>query len=173
MANETIGDVRLRDPLSDVTRKERRFLLGISILSITLVKAGIVPTKLTALGVEFGKTDQQSLLWVLGLITLYFLIAFIIYASSDFLAWRLAFYQAFRESLKAQDAAERKPSDLPSERLIEYERNFRMRLGNRVVFVLSGPASILRAIFEFFLPVVVGIYTIILVWATDLPIKGS
>ena len=155
MANETVGDVRLRDPLSDVTRKERRFLLAISVFAITIVKAGIVPTKLTALGVEFGKTDQQSLLWVLGLITLYFLIAFIIYAASDFLAWRLAFYQAFRESLKKRFEAEHK-RDPSYERLREYEREFRVSLGNRVVFVLSGPVSILRAIFEFFLPVVVG-----------------
>jgi hypothetical protein len=168
MAEESVGDVKLRDPLSEVTRKERKFLLGISIIAITLVKAGIVPTKLSALGVEFGKTDQQSLLWVLGLITLYFLIAFIVYASSDFLAWRLAFRQALRRSLKERWDAELQ-GDESYKRLREYEQEFRMGIGNRVVFILSGPVSFIRALFEFILPIVIGIYTIILVWTKDLP----
>ena len=172
MPDETVGDIRLRDPLSEVTRKERKFLLGISIIAITLVKAGIVPTKLSALGVEFGKTDQQSLLWVLGLITLYFLIAFVIYASSDFLAWRLAFRQAFRRSLKERWEAELKGDD-SDKRLREYEQDIRMKMSNRVVFLLSGPVSFIRALFEFLLPVVIGVYTIILVWTKDLPSINS
>ena len=168
MINETIDDIKLRDPLSDLTRKERKFLLGISILSITLVKAGIVPTKITALGVEVGKTDQQSILWVIGLITFYFLIAFIIYAASDFLAWRMAFFHAFIESFEKSEVAHNNISNYSStERLRDIKNEIKSSLGNRVVFVLTGPVSFLRAIFEFFLPIVVGIYAIILVWATN------
>lgn len=173
MGKEALDDLKLRDPLSDVTRKERKFLLGISVLSITLVKAGIMPTKLTVLGVEFGKTDQQSLLWVLGLITLYFLIAFMIYASSEFLAWRMDFYHAYMELLSKFFGTVGTSIEIAPEKLREYETNYRKRLSNRIIFVLSGPVSILRAIFEFLLPVVVGVYTIILVWATNISIEGS
>ncbi len=82
MSNKTLNELKLQDPLSEVTRKERRFLLGISALAITIIKVGIIPTKITALGVVFKETDQQSFLWILGLLILYFLIAFIIYATS-------------------------------------------------------------------------------------------
>ena len=69
--------LRIVDPLSTVTRKERRALLLVSMIAITLVKARVIPSKITALGIEFQKLDQQSLLSILALITGYFLIAFI------------------------------------------------------------------------------------------------
>jgi hypothetical protein len=40
-------EVRVRDPLSEVTRKERRILLGTSALGIIVAKVGLVPTKIT------------------------------------------------------------------------------------------------------------------------------
>ncbi len=99
MAELSPRDIMLRDPLSAVTRKERQFLLGVSIFGIALVKGGLVPSKISALGIEFTKTDQQSLMTILGLVTLYFLFAFVTYAASDFLAWRLAFVAAVRNVL--------------------------------------------------------------------------
>jgi len=173
MPDDTVGDVRLRDPLSEVTRKERKFLLGISIISITLVKAGIVPTKFSALGVEFGKTDQQSLLWILGLITLYFLIAFFIYASSDFLAWRLAYLKVIQGPIIERLRAELQ-KDLSDERIIgAKKKTIWITMGARIVANLTGPVSFIRALFEFILPVVIGIYAIILVWTKDLPTINS
>ena len=171
MANDTVSEVILQDPLNEATRKERRSLLGISVLAIILVKAGIIPTKLTALGVEFGKADQQSLLWVLNLITLYFLIAFLIYAVSDFLAWRIAFINAFRERLAEREFDE---SGLAAPvELGHLEFEFLSRLSNRFVFTLSRPVSFIRAAFEFVLPVIMGIYSVVLLWKTELPINGS
>jgi hypothetical protein len=46
--------IRLRDPLAEVTRRERRLLLGASIIGLTVAKTGLVPTKISALGVESG-----------------------------------------------------------------------------------------------------------------------
>ncbi|MFX0212268.1 MAG: hypothetical protein ACFFDT_40215, partial [Candidatus Hodarchaeota archaeon] len=112
---------------------------------------------------------QQSLLWVLALITLYFLIAFIFYASSDFIAWRLAFMRAIGKSLRKSLEREMMPASAETE-LENIEQSIRLSFGARVIFSLSSPVSVLRAIFEFLVPVVVGIYTIIILWTTDLPI---
>ena len=63
--SESIRDPHA-DPLSEVTRKERRVLLGISALGIVIVKSGLVPSKVTALRIEFSKNDQQALILALG-----------------------------------------------------------------------------------------------------------
>lgn len=90
MTEQDLQQTRLRDALSDVTRKERRHLLGISLLGVVLKKTGLVPSKISGLGIEFQNTDQRALLFIVAFVILYFLFAFIIYAFSDFLAWRLA-----------------------------------------------------------------------------------
>jgi hypothetical protein len=106
MPNETPRKVILNDPLSIVTRKERKLLLISSILGITIVKTGFIPTKISALGIEFAQTDQNSLLLVLGSIILYFLIAFLIYGTSDFLIWRLTYSSVLKDAMLNQWKAE-------------------------------------------------------------------
>ena len=162
MPEATVGDVRLRDPLSDITRKERKYLLGFSILSITIVKAGIVPTKLSALGVEFGKTDQQSLLWILGLVTLYFTVAFLLYASSDFLAWRLSHLEVIRKPIIEGVRAKLLNSE---EAAITIKKRIWITIGAMIVANFTAPVSVLRALFEFVLPIIIGSYAIFLVWS--------
>jgi len=76
----------LRDQLSEVTRKERVYLPGSSIAGIAIVKMGLIPTRITALGIEFDAANQETFLFILGLVVLYFLAAFLVYAASDFLA---------------------------------------------------------------------------------------
>ncbi len=85
MTDPAARDLLLGDPLSDVTRKERRMLLAISLLGVGLVKTGLVPTKIEALGVEFDKANQQALLFLLAIVAVYFFSAFLIYAAADFL----------------------------------------------------------------------------------------
>jgi hypothetical protein len=77
----------LKDPLSEVTRKERLYLLASSILGIIIVKTGLIPTRITTLGITFEKANQDSLVFVLGLVVLYFLVTFLVYAAGDFAAW--------------------------------------------------------------------------------------
>lgn len=78
---------KLKDPLSDVTRKERVYLLGISAIGITIVFTGLIPTEITALGIKFAEADRRSLLLIFALVVGYFLVAFVSYALSDFLEW--------------------------------------------------------------------------------------
>lgn len=77
----------LRDILREETRKERRNLLAVSAVGIVIVKAGLIPTKISALGIDFSQADQRTLLWILFGIVSYFLIVFAVYAMSDILTF--------------------------------------------------------------------------------------
>jgi hypothetical protein len=58
----------LKDPLSDVTRKERVYLLTTSTIGIAIVKTGLAPSRITTLGIEFEKANQNALLLLLGIV---------------------------------------------------------------------------------------------------------
>ncbi|MGZ8379048.1 MAG: hypothetical protein ACXW0Z_17615 [Gemmatirosa sp.] len=85
---------RLADPLTAVTRAERKALLGTSAIGLVVVWTGLVPSKISALGVDFSATDQRALLRALAAIIGYFLVAFLSYSANDIVAWRTAFYDA-------------------------------------------------------------------------------
>lgn len=162
MAEQGVKDLLLHDPLSNETRQERKMLLGVSMLGIVLVKTGLVPTKLSALGVDFDKANQQALLKILALVTLYFAVAFLIYAAADFLAWRRAL-SAYRIE-KMRERMKLKGTVAESQTMEEERIIMESMRGNRVIFTLAGPVSTLRAIFEFLLPIAVCIYAIQLLW---------
>jgi len=154
----------IKDPLSEITRKERKFLLGISLLGFAVSHAGIVPSKILALGVDFSAEDRQALMRVLILIVVYFIAAFITYASSDFISWRIRFYKAFRVYLKAPipDNAEVDQvvlSGLSKMRNGVYKfKNPSSRFSGRfAVFVVFA-----RCFVEFLLPVVFSSYVVYL-----------
>jgi hypothetical protein len=94
------SEVTLADPLTDVTRKERRALLGVALLSFVIARTGLSPTEITSLGIKFAAADQRALLAVLAAVTGYFLVAFVVYAASDFLAWRYAFNRAVHDLME-------------------------------------------------------------------------
>jgi hypothetical protein len=163
MADAPARDLLLHDPLSEVTRKERRMLLGTCLLGVGLVKTGLVPTKIAALGVEFDKANQQALLFLLAVVAVYFLLAFVIYAAADFLAWRRALFQHELQKRRDYVARLKESTSPPSADLNLHDddvwRNFPPR-SNYVVFMFAGPVSIVRALFEFLLPVLVGAYAV-------------
>ena len=162
----------MSDPLSGVARKERKFLLGSSMLGIILVKAGFVPTKISALGIEFAKTDQNSLLSVLGFIILYFLIAFLIYAASDIIIWHGSFSRSLKASMVDRWKSEAEKD--PVMEISDYIDDFLKRpFSVRFILGLTTPVSLLRAIFEFLLPIAVGIYAITIIWSAVIPIGGK
>ena len=89
MAGDLLSkDLITYDPLSETTRKERTALLGLSILGVALVKVPLVPEKLALLGIEFAKLQQGTFVRLYALVVFYYLIAFGIYAFTDYVAWR-------------------------------------------------------------------------------------
>jgi len=145
----------LRDPLSEVTRTERVYLLGTSVVGIAILKTGLIPTRITALGIEFERANQELFLLLLGLVVLYFLVAFVIYAASDFLAWWEGYQAALAEiSLSVtheemiERVAQRTEESEEGETLASLRRTRRTGLAVATV----------RALLEYLLPVLVGAY---------------
>lgn len=132
-------------------------LLIVSLISITVAKTGLIPTKITALGIEFGSSGRGAFLGVLACVTLYLLVAFVLYAASDFLAWRFAIMNVFRDAKRRHSEVESDPEagkwgfDLVT---VQY----------RYWFLFSGPVSVLRALFEFVIPLIVAAYAVLTVW---------
>lgn len=89
-AEPTATEILVRDPLSPVTRKERLYLLAVSMIGIAMVRTGLVPSKIATFGIELDSPNRNALLFLLALVTIYFLAAFVIYAASDYIARREA-----------------------------------------------------------------------------------
>jgi len=111
----------LADPLSAITRSERRNLLFASIAGILLAKAGLVPTQIAAFGIVLSVPEQSTFLVIVALIVLYFLGAFIVYGLADFFILRKK-YQDYLEhvdtymeswSLEDQRAYDERRSRVP------------------------------------------------------------
>ena len=155
--------VTLVDPLSEVTRKERRMLLGLSMLGVFFTQGGALPTRITTLGVELNAGDQQAFLSILAVGLVYFLSAFFLYAVSDFIVWRRKITEEHLvEAKKSFDEYMfGEPQDQHQAELHSMEARIWRKY--RLWAILTKPTSILRAGFEFILPLAVGIYSIVTV----------
>lgn len=78
--------LKMGDPLSPVTRRERQFLLLVSLMGLAVAKGGLIPEKITALGIDLSATQQKNLLFLISLAMIYFLVAFLLYGFSDYTA---------------------------------------------------------------------------------------
>ena len=148
--------VRVKDPLSETTRKERRSLLGISAVGIVIVRIGLIPEKISALGIEFTTHNQQAFLHFLAFIVLFYTLAFIIYAASDFITWRLSFVSELRTMLNQKRENLEKDSTMfpPSE--VEMLQRLEAKWN-----LLSTTTSAFRTVFEFIVPLIVAAYSVI------------
>jgi hypothetical protein len=154
MAQKSAFEYRLQDPLSEVTRKERRALLAASTVTIVVTKTGLIPSKIEALGISFSPGDQHSLLLVLGAVVLYFLVAFITYGLSDFLAWKLAFNVSIRDRMERDFLAKKKNKDLDEKLRDVFLRN------SRTLLAAVRPISFLRTVFEFVVPIAIAVFAL-------------
>jgi hypothetical protein len=93
--------VSLADPLSDVTRRERRLLLGTTLLQIAIVFGGLQPHKIETLGIELSSGEIGWLVGLVCLVQSYLGVAFWYYAQSDLHAW------AMLRDRQAEESAEK------------------------------------------------------------------
>ena len=144
----------LSDPLSEVTRKERRNLIGAAITYIVVVKLGLVPSKISALGIELSAPAQEAFLSIFIMIVGYFLCAFGLYAISDVLVWR----KRCQEYFERDEVADMMGST-SSEKLDDIKQHLSHL---RWMYKYPSKLSMARATFEFFLPIIIGVYAITL-----------
>lgn len=153
--------IRVQDPLTRVTRMERRNLLAASFIGVIIAKTGLVPSKVSALGIDFDHADQSALLKMFAIVVVYFLLAFLIYAASDMIAWRSAILAA-TVSLALQRAEQEEERARREGRPVDpysYVDGRVLRRRN-LWSALGRPMSVARALFEFLLPVVIGLYAV-------------
>lgn len=161
------SEILLSDPLAKVTRAERKLLLGVSAFGIVVVKTGLVPSKIAALGIEFAETNRAALLKSVAAVICYFLAAFAIYATSDFLAWRFSIQFAVRDWQKRRALLSEEERRAEDQAVDNYLR--RDAVWSNLWRRLNQPVSALRAFFDFLLPVLVAAYAIALLVTTAPP----
>jgi len=161
MSDVLTKDLVAYDPLSEITRKERRFLLGLAALGIALVKVPLVPTKFAALGIEFAPINQSVLLQLYAFMVAFFLTAFLIYAFTDYVAWRRSQVIHYREYIR-QDALTRNSLGLRTNEEVKSKLNEEgCQYVGLASFRAASFASSLRAVFEFLVPVAISGYSIV------------
>jgi hypothetical protein len=125
---------------------------------------GLVPSKIVGLGVEFQAADQRWLLAVVAAVIVYFLFAFVIYAASDLMAWRVAIIRQIID-IDVERCEEDYSGHFPQPGSVEdATEKLKAELYTRfcIYFRLVTPMSIIRALFDFGLPVGVGGYSLFL-----------
>ena len=165
MADVLQQDLISYDPLSEATRKERRALLGFSLLGSALVLVPLVPTKIAVFGLEFADINRKAFVLLYALLIAYYLLAFLIYSFTDLVAWRrgetIRFF-AYQRA-EAANAPPAPPVLEPFQSATVYYKNA-PPVGQP--FAVDSPAyrglaawntartaSRLRAFFEFVLPI--------------------
>jgi len=144
------------DALSELTRKERQYLLVSSGFGFVVAKTGFVPTKIEALGIEITEANKDVLLKCLAGIVAYFLVSFLIYASDDFVAHRQSGYKRFFDKLMtADDIGEAK---------IRVMQKIKGRRGYRVLDYAHRQLRIIRNSWDFLFPIITAGYVCYVLW---------
>lgn len=159
MSNSNPFSDRLREPLNETTRKSRRNLLAAAVVGVVIAKVGLVPTKISAFGVDFTSANQESLLLLLACAIGYFGVTFVVYLYSELIAWQLVFRSKELEQLKEE--AEREVRSRDS----DIERFFHKR--TRKTYFQARPAFFVRIFVELVIPIVFAIYSAVALLNTE------
>ncbi|WP_348944731.1 hypothetical protein ABHF33_15160 [Chitinibacter sp. FCG-7] len=140
----------LVDPLSDSAKSERKNLLISSFFGLVVALTGLVPTKISSLGIEFSLVDQANFLKIMAVLVAYFLIGFVVVATAD----------AFILRKKYQDYLEHVQSYLDSwteDDQVAHD-NFYHSLPTISWFYQKSKWVLLaRFVFDFILPIALGV----------------
>lgn len=169
-ANPYERDLRkVSDPLRDETRKVRKTLLVWCLAAVAITLGKLFPSEISALGMKVTATSHSVLLTLMAAVVAYHLLAFLVYASADFMHWYVNHKSTEWEddvanylSYKSELLAKTKLSPEDREFMEEHERrlgshwrnepvNIYMRLQAAIPYI-----SIARALVDFLLPLLVG-----------------
>ncbi|CDU10731.1 conserved hypothetical protein [Vibrio diabolicus] len=135
---------RLKDPFTETTRKVRNHLMVAGLIGVLVADVGLIPSKISALGIEFTGIEQSNLLKLLFAIVVYYVFTFVIYAISELSASKLSEYNEHLET--ASDQIQNKTFvNLFNSKLCE-QRDFQESK--------SSVLSFCRSLYEVLLPLV-------------------
>lgn len=175
---DTVEDESVTDPLTEVTRRERKALLASCVIGLAISAGGLVPDEIETFGVRITP-QQESLLYIVGGVTAYFVVAFAVYAWAD-LKRREARAVKLRERLKpvlesAVAAYKRtqgqlpKPGDAESVKQTLSDPDFARlaALSEQTKFVRRVQrVGAVRIAVDVYFPMVAGVTSIIAVWSS-------
>jgi len=166
MSESNLFSERLREPLNETTRKVRRNLMAASVIGVVITKVGLVPSKISAFGVEFTSANQQALMMLLTIAILYFAINFMIYFFSELSAWQIAIsskeirkLEAESKRLKATNYSDREGGEFR-----EYDQQ---------LYIITKPAFYIRLFIELVVPIVFAIYSFSALLNMEVAIKET
>lgn len=159
MSNSNPFSDRLREPLNETTRKARRNLLASAVVGVVIAKVGLVPTKISAFGVDFTSANQESLLLLLACAIAYFAITFVVYLYSELIAWQLVFRSKEIEQLKEEANREARG------RYSDMDMYFHER--TRRTYFQAKPAFFIRIFIELFIPIAFAAYSAVTLLNTE------
>jgi hypothetical protein len=150
---------RISDPLSPLTRKNRSWLLGISLLGVLFVQVGLIPETLSFFGTEFKQWDNTTLIVVAISVCIFYLISFIVSSMSDYYTYRMKIFSA--DTLDDQTYEEllhRWANDALTEqdKILLYRNRT-----NAWIYNSSNWLARARLTVELVLPIIFGIYSIV------------
>ena len=180
--------------LSDNTRKIRKGLLIVCLVSFSISKVGLIVKKISIMGSELAITNFESIPLILGLMVFYFLLTFICYSFEEYSFGYRKIRNEYLEKIESGKAyslheiekeiefseseIERFESDFEvhqdsitrgriKKQKSELEKLFRLRGFFRFKkgsFFERFRFRYLRTFMELFAPIAVGIYTLILLF---------
>lgn len=161
MATSNSFSDRLREPLNDTSRKVRRNLLAASVIGVFIAKVGLIPSKFAVFGIEFSEANQDALLILLIFVIAYFAITFLVYVSSELVAWQMIFRSEEMERLQEQVRRSENSFDSEHEKYI-WEKA-------RYTYFQAKPAFFIRLFVEVAIPVVFAIYSALALYTLEPP----
>jgi len=156
---------KLREPLHETTRKTRRNLLAASLIGVIVTKVGLVPTKISAFGVEFSYLNQQALMTLLAVVIVYFGVSFLVYVYSELSAWKVLLASKDLEEVKEK---------IKSAEVVVFGTIGTERIDTQTKFLSkqTQPVFLLRLLIEVGIPVLFSIYSCYSLATTE-PSKNS
>ena len=150
---------RASDPLSEVTRSNRKWLLFSSLIGVLFVQVGLVPEKLSILGTEFRNWEDKSLIVVVMCVNGFYLASFVVSAVSDYFALSMKIFGAdMIDDALYEQLLQREADD----ELTEQDKILMYRLRTHSwVFGASNWVLGIRLVIEFILPILFSVYSII------------
>lgn len=153
---------RLREPLNETTRKVRRNLMAASVIGVVLTKVGLVPSKISAFGVEFTSSNQQALMTLLAVAIVYFAVSFIVYVYSELTAWKIVIASKEIEEIKEE-------SKSTSRQLYGYDEDDKFRDHLRNVYSRSKATFYTRLGIELMAPIIFAVYSCLSLINVEIP----
>ncbi len=106
-----VSESAYADPLSPITRAERRTLLIADVVLLAFVWGSLVPTKIEVLGLAFSSSQRGALVTILFAVNLYLAIAFWLYSRVDDRVWLVRYIEVESAIWRMVASAEHAPAE--------------------------------------------------------------